>query len=226
MKALLLALLTLVLLALPAQPTTIIRGPVGVASDIFLNENFEGSGTAAGWTNVGTAPNHDSTTSPIEGSHSLRATQSASSTYYAHGAAGEVWYRFAYRVDSLAGTPWVIEVRTAADAILTRVRVLSTGALRFYNPNLTTAGSSTAGQVTAGTNYWIWVRYVKGTGSNAIYELYLSTDRTKPGSATFSVTNGAATDDAARVRLDGTGSTTTDWDEVIGSYAVIGSGVL
>jgi hypothetical protein len=105
------------------------------------------------------------------------------------------------------------------------LRVLATGALRIYDPDSGTAASSTAGDIVAGTTYFIWFHYVKGTGANAQYTVYKSTTSTR-GSAVASSVIGEATGDIAQIYFLGTGSTTVSRDNVLVNNTEIGDGTL
>ena len=61
-------------------------------------------------------------------------------------------------------------------------------------------GTATDGSMTAGT-YYVWLEYVKGTGSNGICRAYISATTTKPGSPTVQKTNCTNTLDANQISL-------------------------
>jgi len=50
--------------------------------------------------------------------------------------------------------------------------------------------ADTAYPVILGTTYYIWLEYHKGSGSNAVAKLYISTNSTKPGSANATISTG------------------------------------
>jgi hypothetical protein len=76
------------------------------------------------------------------------------------------------------------------------------------------------------TTYHIWVKYVKGSGANAVIESGFSTDGTRPtsGSAFVTQTVGTATADTDRIMFGQSSSNTvsTYIDKVRVDDAVIG----
>ncbi len=53
---------------------------------------------------------------------------------------------------------------------------------------------------------YLWIHYVKGTGANAILEIYSSPTPTRPASPQYTKTNGAWTQQVDRVRFGNSGS--------------------
>lgn len=174
----------------------------GGGGQVFLvSEDFEGTGTPGGWTTSGTV-DFDYTTSPISGSQSWYGATTSDYAYTTYTAAGEVWVRVRFRPDSLAANYDLLTLRdSSGSTIVARINIRTTGGFRVYQGAAFAATAS--GLVTAGQNCYLWLRYVPGTATDGISELYFSTDATRPASPTASVANGDATALPARVRLFG-----------------------
>ena len=81
--------------------------------------------------------------------------------------------------------------------------------------------------MSTGTTYHVWVKYVKGSGSNAVVEVGFSTDGTRPTSGgTFATqtSGGTATVDTDRIMFGQSSSNTVGayFDKVRVDDAVIG----
>jgi len=73
--------------------------------------------------------------------------------------------------------------------------------------------NSAAGLWSEDTVYHVWVRYVEGSGADAIMQIYHSLDATRPGSATVTRNTGTAVEPIAKVRLRASSSTTVIYDK-------------
>jgi hypothetical protein len=194
----------------------------------LLSENFEGTGYEnVGWTETGT-PDEDYTATVLEGSQSLFLDASGSANQHANSPTvadqTEIWVYFLFRPVTFvsAGNANVIEIRNNTTTLFT-MQVSSTGTLRL-------AGSvnslPTVGTMSVGTTYHVWLRYVVGTGANAIYSGGFSTDGIRPisGNNFTQATTGTETNTANNVRLLATGSNLTQWifDKIRISATIIG----
>jgi hypothetical protein len=216
-----LLLLLLLHLGVSASATTIIHGPF-VHSPYILNTGFEETGVPPGWSNTN-AVDWDYSTAPIVGSHSLRMTSSGSDAYVNFDPQSTVGVRFVYSIASISGTPYVAELR-ASSALIGRVRILTTGAIRLYDAAGGTLSTSIAGLVSTGTPYWFWIEYAKGSGADAVFRVYHSTDNTKPGSHSVQHTTGTGTADVSRLLLATNASVEGLFDDVFVAGNPLGSG--
>jgi hypothetical protein len=78
-------------------------------------------------------------------------------------------------------------------------------------------------QLTQGTTYYVWMDYTKGTGSNAIYHLYINNAPSKPGSPTLTVSTGTSTADVSYVDFCAWNSTGYISDSVVYDHIRISS---
>jgi hypothetical protein len=78
-----------------------------------------------------------------------------------------------------------------------------------------------------GTAYHIWLKYIKGTGSNSTVEIYVSANATKPGTPTGSFSGGDGTTQAGKIVLGVIEATAGDenwvYDKIRVSETDIGS---
>lgn len=219
-KILSLGVMLLGVLWLAAQPAYVRemvspRRPVATAS-YLIKQDFEGTGYDNGetWTEAGTAtPDEDYTGVALAGSQSLRVvtTSATSRSSVSFSAAGtvEVYFLFRPVVASAEAGLTIVQLRSADDAAeAIRLRWLSSGRL-----DVRAGGGTVASPVTVlsvDTTYHVWVRFVVGTGANAVATVAFSTTGTRPSSGNeFAQTsNGTATANAGILRL-GTITTTT-----------------
>lgn len=183
-----------------------------------VKQDFEGAGydNSETWTEAGTGTkNEDYTATVLVGTESLNlafvgqngttsitlaADQGSAWVYFqVHflvlPATGKIFFRL---TDSAAANPLTVENLTGN---LLRMRV----------------GSSVVtlvDAITTGVTYHVWVKYIKGTGSDAQGELAVSTDGTKPTSGNWftSTSSGTSTTDVNKLFF-GTANTST-WDAI------------
>lgn len=166
-------------------------------SSYLVEEDCESGSTPSGWTDSGAVEwNYATAPAPLAGSYSFRANGSTESTVKSFTAQSEVWAYLVVNITGLVSSPYAITLRDSSDANLIRVRFMSDGAVRAYNS--TGSASTAAGVVASGTTYSVWIRYVKGTGSNSISQVWISSTTTKPGSVTVEKTDGSSTTDASK----------------------------
>jgi hypothetical protein len=206
----LLALLAL-LLPLNADVVVIIQ-PAGPPT-YLVSEDFEGTGTPAGWTDDTTSGgtiDHDYATSPapLVGSQSVQIDATTTghintSKTFAAQSTVECYvqiYMDNAGVGGVTSTARLVGFWGSSGAT-------EVGTLRYDSSNLrfniicgSTVVSGTIGSH-YDTLYHVWLRYVKGTGANATLEAYISTTGTKPGSPTISTSAGTSTVDADQLRV-------------------------
>jgi hypothetical protein len=185
-------------------------GQLGVESTgsaYLVEEDMEGSGTPDGWVNGGT-PNWDYTTAPapLVGSQSWLGTAVSDASYTSFSAQSDCWAFCYVNVTNLANSPQLLELRNSSGTVLAAARLMSTGAVRAYNGTIN--GSSAAGVVTTNVTYCVWMRYIKGGGADGkTYVYVVDGSETRPA-VTAQVVNGNATNDAARVYIAVSASTT------------------
>jgi hypothetical protein len=182
-----------------------------VSDDLEYTSN--GAATAAGWSIGATSPTFGYNTSPapLQGSYSLMENASADVADISFDAQDEVWAYFLVNVPTTDST-----VRCAfkdnTDTTIATINFITTGIVRV-NAGGGTDNSSSAGVISANTTYHVWVRYVKGTGANAIMTAYVSTNGVK-GAAVASRTAGTSTTQATKFRFNISTSNTVVFDKL------------
>lgn len=195
-------------------------------------ETFEGSqtdsqGTAGydntGWTSSASSnnPNYATSPAPLEGTQSFMGGTGTftSITHAFPTASDEQWVKAMF---ILPNTKWwtnstyLMRLRNAADASVMDVTPDAGGL------TIVCGASASYLSLSVGTLYYLWIRYVKGTGSNAVVEMYLSTTDTRPGSPNASITTGTSTTAATKASFYG-GDAGFIWDHIILNASAIGS---
>lgn len=153
-----------------------------------LEENCEGTGTPAGWTNSG-SPNWDYTTVVLQGSQSL-LTGGGSSTYYTFTGSTSVDGYALFRMPSLPGSVTsVLGFRDGSGNALGLVRINASGQVTmFANGSDSPACVDT---MSANTTYHVWFKFVSSGNCTVAF----STTGTKPtsGNAYTFQTGGSGT---------------------------------
>jgi hypothetical protein len=228
------SLIALLCLSLPCAAQEIFPGPImrtiaaaGGGATYLVDQDFEGAGYDNGetWTEAGSGTkDEDYTGTVLDGSQSLRIAQSSqnATTQTTFTANDEVWVYALFRPVSIpASTQTILEVKNNTTSLV-QLRHPGDGHLRVQGSTTAT----TVGLVSAGTTYHIWLRYVKGTGANAIASIGFSTDGTRPtsGNNFAQFTTGDATLQADVLVIGGPGITTQEhiWDKVRVDDVVIG----
>lgn len=175
----------------------------------YLQETFDATGyDLAGWTeSYASEILEDYTTSPapLQGTQSVFFNTTATRTLITptHTALAEKWESFMLHITSgsIPATDRGIHAfRDSANNPVLAMTVKATTGLVELDVGTGTATSAAA--LSVGTTYYFWIRYVKGTGSNAVGEVYWSTTTT-PGAAKVTVTNGTSTNDSDKTILAG-----------------------
>lgn len=164
-----------------------------------ISEDFEGTGTPAGWTVASGSPNFDQSTAGLSlaGSECLyiAGNSGALGAYVAFTPSDSCFVYFVMRFENnpTSFRRWCsVKSSTGTSTLLDGTTGTDFGGWIGIDG----AGDGTA--VAVDTTVHVWVEYIKGTGSNAIKRLYISTTGTKPGSPSEQVTNGTETGQAAR----------------------------
>jgi hypothetical protein len=179
-------------------------------SEYLLYDNLEyadnTAAAAAGWNNSGTPTwGYATSPAPLGGyAASLRCTSATTIAYQTYAAQNEVWLYVLFNIPALTNDVSLLALRDSGGTNVATVTVRTTGLLRVNAGG--TNGDSSTGLVVAGTTYHLWIRYVKGTGANAIITAYLSTTGTR-GSSVAERTDGTQTNQVAQIRFQGAVST-------------------
>lgn len=195
------------------------------ASQYLIEDNLEyldaSAATTGGWVQAGTPTwAYATAPAPLQGSYSLQINASADAATHSFTAQSDVWAYYLFSTSNAANTSMRVYFLDAADAAQAEASANSATYWRANSGGGTNA-NSTVGDVVTDTKYHIWLHYVKGTGANAILEIYASTDGIK-GTVKANRTSGTSTGDAAKIRLNLSTSTLCIFDRVIVSSTEIG----
>lgn len=183
---------------------------VGGGPTYVIQENCDGTGTPAGWTNDGTqvtTTSWDYATSPapLEGTQSLQIVQPANSgyTYYDITALSELWVYMLVNVSSHSGTnASFFQFLDVGGTVQARVGLDSSNHLDIFddfsaNEQVTTDALSTA------TTYSLWGHYKVGSGTNGVLDAEFATTPTMVGSGNKfkQITTGHGTANITRFRI-------------------------
>lgn len=194
-------------------PVTSTAYTINVVTSLFT-ESFEGTGAPANWVAPGGSGtvNWDNATALV-GTQSMSLYNNATATVPAV-ATGEIWVRFAWRLETTAIQRMFFRLLDGSDAIILRVGITSTGYITVQNLAQNTVATATTGAMpSANTWYYMWVRYVPGTGANAIIQVFGSTNATRPSTPDVSVTNWTGTATVGSVQFASASSATLYFDD-------------
>lgn len=200
----------------------------------LLAEDFERTGTPPGWTKGGSG-NFNYSAVPLVGSQSLRCVTNTDQGYYIFGptigSLAEAWLFCRFKRETtpssinstefgfLSGSP-------GSFATICRIAGVTSGRTHALFAGSVSAGNFTAGSA-EGVSLSVWLRYKKGTGSNAIAEVYIAEGtEVKPGSPTLSTSTGNATGNATVVYCQGNPGGPCVFDKIRLSRTSIGSNPL
>lgn len=179
----------------------------------LVNQNFEGTGYDNGETwgeNGFGTKDEDYTTTVLLGSQSLFCSiddSSAGSTFTSFSGGGERWGFCMFRVVTSRNGNFVRLFDSGFANVVMQVKINGTK-LRAVCGSVESL--DTVASFSTGTTYYLWWRYLKGTGLNGEAEIWFSTTSTKPadGSDNHRKTIvGTATTDAAELAF-GSGDNT------------------
>jgi len=211
MKKVLLAFLILIFCAPTAYSFQLIHGRPSAGASYLFDNGFEGTGDEGIWTTGAGTPDYDATTTPMTGSEylSLDAGESVTAGFT---ATSEVWGTFQFRFDdNFENTEYVFYPMTGVVSV----------ALMQLNMSQRLQGKASGGSydfgsttLTAGTTYDIKWYYKKGTGSNAIFTVWLGVGGS--WNQEFSSTDGTGTSDVDGVKFRNAADTEiVDIDKVL-----------
>jgi hypothetical protein len=171
-------------------------------SSYLVDEGFEGTGYEETWTEAGTGTiDEDHTGTVIAGSQSLQINLSAQtgSTAVTFTAQGSLFAKFRFRVASTSSNPTIATIRNGSTILGSLILVGVNRTMRTTAAGGSNASSSAT--LPLNTDIYIWLEYVKGSGSNAICRAGWATTDSKPaltstGTQTCLSSNGTSTSDA------------------------------
>jgi hypothetical protein len=183
-------------------------------SSYLVDEGFEGTGYEETWTEAGTGTiDEDHTGTVIAGSQSLQINLSAQtgSTAVTFTAQGSLFAKFRFRVASTSSNPTIATIRNGSTILGSLILVGVNRTMRTTAAGGSNASSSAT--LPLNTDIYIWLEYVKGSGSNAICRAGWATTDSKPaltstGTQTCLSSNGTSTSDADTLYLGHTVSGT------------------
>lgn len=199
-------------------------GEGSTCSGYTVCQNFEGTGydNSETWSTSGTA-NPDSTSPALRGSQTMSLAAGAYAYRNITAMTGDVSVHMIVQLSTISANTgqFIFGANTGGDTRF-GVTLQTAGGLRGYHGN---AGCDTAaGAIAANTPIHLWVDRTRGTGSNGTLALYVSSTRTKPGSAACSLSNGDGAFDIDRLVLYALGDTATKhYDQIMVKSSVIGS---
>lgn len=194
----------------------------------LLNEQFEAPG-ATGWASNTTAPNaawadqYATAPAPLVGSYSGRidGTTAQVNAQKTFTASGSVYCRFRINhARATNGNGTLATLRDSAGNVLATFGLVNaTSVSRAIPTGGSTVASATGPTLT--TTYYCWFEYEKGTGTNAVVRVGLSTASTRPswpssGASGFLAVsiNGTSTANADRIMF-GTTAGVTNYSVII-----------
>lgn len=177
----------------------------GAAPTYLINQNFEGTGydnNSETWTE-NAAPDEDYATAPapLIGSQSWMSAAVGGEAYSNFAANDNVYAYAVFNISTLQNAIDIFQIRNSSDLGLTKLRINADGSVRMVHH--ASGPTSSAGVISAGTTFHVWMDYHKGTGADSTAELFVSATSTKPGSATLSVTGEGNTTQASRIAIMG-----------------------
>lgn len=195
----------------------------------LIEENCEGTGTPAGWTDSG-AVNWDYTTSPLQGTQSMQiapvgATINTTCPTFAAQTTLEYYMMFRFNSSLPSAGSVFVRLRDSLNAVQLRLQMNTGNRLLLYDGGAIAASPVTT--IAAGTDYHVWMRYVAGTGANGIGTLGFSTTGIRPlsGNNFASFSNSPKTASITNFIVGTENNNTWDgvFDRLIASQNVIGN---
>lgn len=160
--------------------------PISAGGSIFfLNEDFEGTGTPAHWTKGGTA-NFDYTTSPapLTGAQSLYIPGPYSTAYASYDFTvdhpEEIWFKYKFVITAYP-TVFVSVLTLVDQSFNTGMQIVINSSGQLQCGNVGAQVMTTP--IPTNTVAYLWGHYLKGTGSNCHWDVWMDTTNTKPVSA-------------------------------------------
>ena len=203
------------------EGVAVTNGSTNTGITYLINEEF--GAQPSGWTEYagGNATiNYNNTTTPLYSGGpymSIAYNSSQDIVYIPHGSTNsEVWMAALIRVDTLpvSLTTDFLKIYNSTTE-LSNLRVQPDGDIELMLSGGTTQSTSSAAILPAGTAKYVQIRYVAGSGSNAIATFYTSsTGASGSWTQIASVTNGTATLGATLSRININASMSVSVDRV------------
>jgi len=185
------------------------------ATNIF-QENFEGPGyqqsNANGWTDVTSAIDEDYAGTPkLEGDQACRIAPSEFVFAPAPIAPrDEYYFKFRIRPNTLDNTFQFTLSRTGVDDC--NIKLQTDGLWIVTHGSIGLATGSTV--LVPGTEYFVWGRWVKGSGANGIIQLWVSTVNSLPGAPEIDANTGNGVNQPNLITIQGGNNTDVVIDEI------------
>jgi len=184
MKKILLYALLILLIAYPVFPmnTAILSGSGegSAATSYIMQETFDGVGTDQTWTDrAGTGTwdtDYAAGQAPLEGTHSLQCVTEGRSLDWSGVDTTYITFMVSLPANSTAN--YLFDLSDGTDAI-GKIRLGDVEGTKYFELGYSGAASYITGSnvaISANTTYYIKIKYVKGTGANASWQLWVSTD--------------------------------------------------
>jgi len=195
--------------------------PLLLFGQVITTEGFEGTGAPTNWASSGTV-DWDATDVVLTGVQSCKINSDlAIAQYQPTVAADEFYVFFQFKPTAVAttGSRNLLLFYSSTSAVQASVYINASKIQIGHGTSIAT-GSTT---LIAETKYYLWCYWVKGTGSDGVINVHLSTTKTKPASPEVSIINGSTTLQTNRIRLYAAAQTMPVWfDEFVLSSAEIG----
>lgn len=187
-----------------------------------FTENFETPTTGydnTGW-GTGSSPNPTYATAPapLQGTQSLRTTGGAQINRSVSGSTLNIF--FYINITTWADFENIVEILNGSFGTVFRVGTWTPNVLRITHGGTQAVGTFA---ISANTTYYVWADYTKGTGSDGVAHLYVSSTTTKPGTADATITTGTATTDVASIYYGQNSTAVYIFDHIIQNPTSIGS---
>lgn len=205
----------------------------GATPSFDFIETFDASGydNSSSWTEnlLGDGIlNEDYTSTILEGTQSLHlscpSSDRADDTAVLASDISDCWAFFILRPVSLVAVGNAFfTFRNSSGTVIYSIEWQASDVIRM---RCGTANQTTVGSLSAGTTYYCWCHYTKGTGANAFASFGFATTTTEPtsGNNYVSLTTGTPTTDVHDIQLGRIGNGTHEliWDRVIVNSSAIG----
>lgn len=180
------------------RQTDLVNSSTQSGASYLVNENFDGTGTASGWTNSG-SPNWDYTTAILDGTHSLLCS-AGTSTEYSFPSQSTAYAKFMLRVPTAlpGATITVAGLRATDSSARALVRMNASGQLAVFANG--SDSTFTTDAMSHSTTYYVWMTWsASGTCS-----VGWSTTDTRPTSGNKFTSKTGGTGTVEKVQLNST----------------------
>lgn len=146
----------------------------------ILHEDFETGAVPAGWHSDSPAPDWGNATDPLLGTYSMVITNSGTGTYLDPAIDGQttVYALFMFKASAFTSAP-LLDLENAGASSVAHIRVTAGGALQVMDQG-NDSNDSSVNVMSINTLYYIWVKFVAGSGANAEITAAFSTTQSRP----------------------------------------------